>query len=276
MTKEESKLAERIAGIDRARSFVDNFDALLDFALFPLLANPTQDEWKRFNESRGNQAFCDALLALGELSEGYHDALGDMFMECISHGANSQFFTPEHICDMMAEIVGVKNDSVCDPTCGSGRFLLKGLQRSRENDTEPELYGCDLDHRCVRMTLLNICLNSGRGNVEWGNTLLLDIYKTYHIDRVLVNGKWMSFVWQYDKDTDLEALNNEREKTAKQLLECGILYELTRYRREEKPEEPEDVQPEVVPAPAPAIEEKPAELPKEPARTAPVQLSFDF
>lgn len=274
MTREENKLGERIAKLDDSRSFVDNFDSFVDFALFPFLANPAKEEWEHFNKHKDNQAYLDALLTLVELSEGYHDALGDMFMERISHGANSQFFTPEHICDMMAEIVGVKNDSVCDPTCGSGRFLLKGMQKSRDNGTEPELYGCDLDYRCVRMTLLNICLNSGRGNVEWGNTLMLEIYKTYHIDRVLVNGKWMSFVWQYSHDTDFEALNAERERTKQQLLECGILYELPRYRREKQPE-PEDIQPEEEQKPAPVETKRPAEQTKEQPK-APVQLSFDF
>lgn len=272
MTKEQRKLGDMIARLDDGRGFVDNFDRFIDFALFPFLANPTKDEWAWFNECSGNKAYCDALLVLGELSEGYHDALGDMFMERISHGANGQFFTTEHICDMMAEIVGVKNDSVCDPTCGSGRFLLKGMQKSRDNGTEPELYGCDLDHRCARMALLNICLNSGRGDIEWGNTLLLEIYKTYHIDRVMVGGKWMSFVWQYDKDTDLKALNEERQKTAQKLLESGILYE--RPTREQK--EPEKPAEAVYEPQAEEKVEKPLPPIVEPERKAPVQLSFDF
>ena len=30
------------------------------------------------------------------------DVLGDMFMECVSHGNNVQFFTPIHVADLMA------------------------------------------------------------------------------------------------------------------------------------------------------------------------------
>lgn len=279
MTKEQQKLGDMIARLDDGRGFVDNFDRFIDFALFPFLANPTQDEWARFNECRGNQAYSDALLVLGELSEGYHDALGDMFMERISHGANGQFFTPENICEMMSEIVGENHESVCDPTCGSGRFLLAGMKSSRKADIEPYVYGCDLDHRCVRMALLNVCLNSGRGDIEWGNSLLLEIYKTYHIDRVMLNGRWMSFVWQYDGDTDKDALNEERQKTAQKLFSCGILYELPRRKEKAQKIAPEVVEAEEV-QPEPAEEPKPKTqfVPpiQEPERKAPVQLSFDF
>lgn len=281
MKKEQQRLGDVIARLDSSRGFVDNFDRFIDFALFPFLANPTQDEWQRFNECRTQQAYSDALLLLGELSEGYHDALGDIFMECISHGANGQFFTPEHMCEMMAEIVNGSNESICDPTCGSGRFLLAGMKSAREkHETEPYVYGCDLDHRCVRMTLLNVCLNSGRGDIEWGNTLLMDIYKTYHIDRVMLNGRWMSFVWQYDGDTDKEALNKERQETAKKLFSCGVLYELPRRKAKAQETAPEVVEAEEVQAEP--VDEKPIPQAQfvppiqEPERKAPVQLSFDF
>jgi hypothetical protein len=266
MTK-GSKFAEKIASINRTMGFAHNFDTLLDFALFMFLANPTEEECKAFNENRQNETMLEAVQMLGELSEGYHDSLGDMFMECISHGENSQFFTPEHICDFMAKINDNAGESICDPNCGSGRLLLKSLQSSREqHNIEPTLYGCDLDHRCVRMTLLNICLNSGRGDIEWGNTLTLEIFKTYHIDRVLIGGKWMSYVWQYTKETDLEALNKTREKVARELLNGGILYE----RKFNKPEEHHAV-PEEVPA-----AEKPLPPIKEPERKAPIQLQLQF
>ena len=271
MKREENKLADLIAGLDRYRGFVGNFDSLIDFALFMFLANPTEEQRKHFEECRQKPAYLEAVQMLGELSEGYHDSLGDMFMERISHGANSQFFTPEHICDFMARIADGTGESVCDPTCGSGRFLLKALQQSREeHNREPTLYGCDLDHRCTRMTLLNLCLNSGRGDVEWGNSLSLEIFKTYHIDRVLVCGKWMSFVWQYSpRETDMEALNRERQQTIHTLLGMGILYERP-LRQRERENERED-QPV-----AQAVEVEPVAPIEEPVRKPPVQLEFDF
>ena len=116
------------------------------------------------------------------------------------------------------------------------------------------------------MTLLNICLNSGRGDIEWGNSLSLEIFKTYHIDRVLIGGRWMSYVWQYSKETDLEALNKTREKVARELLAGGILYERQHNKAKEQPTMPEAV-PHV---------EQPIQPIREPERKAPVQLQLQF
>lgn len=260
MKKEEGRLAEIISGIERYDNFYNNFDKFLDFCLFPFLANPTEQERKHYDDCRCKQEYAEALKLLGELSEGYHDSLGDMFMENISHGSNSQFFTPEHVCEFMAKITDNVGEEIADPTCGSGRLLLKSLQISREdNKVEPTLYGCDLDHRCVKMTLLNLCLNSARGDVEWGNSLMLTIYKTYHIDRVLVCGKWMSLVWQYStQETDMDALNEERRKVIASLSSFGLIYE--------RPAKQSVVEAEAVEEPVPPIVE----------RRAPVQLEFDF
>ena len=238
MTPRE-RLADKIAALNYSRGFVDNFDSFLDFALFPFLANPEQHERENFAAHQQDEKYLEALQLLGELSEGYRDALGDIFMDRISHGANGQFFTPETICEFMAKITDVDGCSVCDPCCGSGRMLLAGMKNSREeHHIDPYVYGGDLDHRAVRMALLNVCLNSAYGDMEWINTLLLEVYKTYHIDRVLINGRWMSQVWQYDKETDMNALNREREQQRIELLKYGILYE----RRIDAPQSTNDIE----------------------------------
>ena len=65
---------------------------------------------------------------------GACDALGKIYETCYqsSHKASStgQFFTPEHVCDFMAQIINPKEyptDKIithCDPCCGSGRLLI--------------------------------------------------------------------------------------------------------------------------------------------------------
>ncbi len=59
------------------------------------------------------------------------DILGDFFQSHISNGRKGQYFTPEPICTMMAQIThGEKNNgsivpqSILDPCCGSGRMLI--------------------------------------------------------------------------------------------------------------------------------------------------------
>ena len=126
------------------------------------------------------------------------------------------------------------------------------------------LYGCDLDHRCTKVTLLNLCLNSARGDVEWGNSLAFTAYKTYHMDRVRINGMWMSFVWQYSKGTtDLVDLNSQRLRIMDELMCNGVMYEIPPVRKSQsRQENVETTVPEV-------IEEVKVEKP-----VLPVQLEF--
>ena len=62
---------------------------------------------KRYNKDE-LQVFSSALAALiidmENDGEGLKDSFGDFFMEHISYGKAGQFFTPEHICEMMALI----------------------------------------------------------------------------------------------------------------------------------------------------------------------------
>jgi type I restriction-modification system DNA methylase subunit len=76
--------------------------------------------------------FSDALGALviemtGD-GDGMVDVLGKYFEENLSFGKNGQFFTPQHLCDLMARItnpvqVDNTNPRILDPACGSGRTL---------------------------------------------------------------------------------------------------------------------------------------------------------
>ncbi|HSV87510.1 MAG TPA: N-6 DNA methylase, partial [Bacteroidales bacterium] len=74
--------------------------------------------------------FSEALAALtvemtGDGS-GMVDVLGAYFEEHISHGHNGQFFTPQHLCDMMARLMNPTTplERILDPACGSGRMLM--------------------------------------------------------------------------------------------------------------------------------------------------------
>ena len=123
--------------------------------------------------------------ALGELVSAMErtqsDILGDLFEGAVSHGEHGQFFTPDEICRMMAQITDDgAGDSVHDPACGSGRTLLAAGRINPDR----LFIGCDLDERCVKMTTINLALNGLRGRVVWGNSLSLEErghYRTRHM-----------------------------------------------------------------------------------------------
>ncbi len=111
----------------------------------------------------------------------YYEILASSY----KRSAFGQFFTPEHVCDMMAMMVGpiegnsliVDGDSypsVNDPACGSGRNLLAA---NKQANGKVVVIGQDLDPVCVKMTALNLALHGVRGEVICGDTLKGDDFR---------------------------------------------------------------------------------------------------
>ena len=63
-----SKLASKIVNLDRSKGFVDNFDSLLDFALFMFMANPSQYERENFANHQQDEGYLEALQMIGAAS----------------------------------------------------------------------------------------------------------------------------------------------------------------------------------------------------------------
>jgi len=115
-----------------------------------------------------------------------NDILGEFFEQHLSNGRNGQFFTPFHICELIASVILGENESktdtpirILDPTCGSGRMLLA----ARKSNATAEYYGIDIDHTCVKMAALNLFLNG-----MWNSEVLCadslranDFVISYHI-----------------------------------------------------------------------------------------------
>lgn len=84
------------------------------------------------------------LELIGEASEGFCDPLGELYQQAVSSGHNGQYWTPEHLCDMISMMSGdtlQDGQNVLDPACGSGRMLLAAAKRNRF----ALFYGADLD-----------------------------------------------------------------------------------------------------------------------------------
>lgn len=219
-TKKDLEAAIEKMAIGGNNNFSDCFHNFLDLALSYLCNNCDERQMelrKRVEENEDfRNAYQEALEAYGDLAEDYHDPMGDMFMEKISHG---QFFTPESICTLSAEILGVGDaedgQTINDPTSGSGRMLLKALQIARAKGREPILYANDLSMTCAKMCLLNFLVNSVDGEVTCGDTLRLDWenFTFFKIDKVrnLATGAVFSTYWQYTL-ADVEKVSEKRNK----------------------------------------------------------------
>lgn len=123
------------------------------------------------------------ILQLNATQNPYSDILGEFFMQDITKGHNGQYFTPHHLCDMMAQmqISDCKdefNKRVLDPACGSGRMLLSGAKINPRN----YFFGADNSNTCAKMAAVNFFLNGLRGEVAWMNSLSMEFYGGWHVN----------------------------------------------------------------------------------------------
>lgn len=66
--------------------------------------------------------------------------------------------------------------TIADPCCGSGRTLLAAAKENRNR----YFVGQDVDHRCAKITAINLALWNLYGKVIWGNSLTLECKRVYH------------------------------------------------------------------------------------------------
>jgi type I restriction-modification system DNA methylase subunit len=159
------------------------FTELLDWALLPFRKWDNAEEQNQAFETYRTHSKVTQLVTLitliGDLSEGFSDPIGELFMQAISNGHNGQYFTPEPICSMLSGMsIGENSEpgqTVCDCACGSGRMLLAAAKINRQF----KLYGSDIDNTCCKMALLNMLLNSLQGEITNMNALSNEFYKGY-------------------------------------------------------------------------------------------------
>lgn len=143
-----------------------------------------------------------------------NDVLGDFYQEHLYKKGRSQFFTPWHVCQMIAQMTFEANPDakvssspqrILDPCCGSGRLLVAG---SRVHGIKSRYFGIDLDHTCVKMSALNMFLNGiFHGEVMWADALMPDDFKMsyklsfFPFGIFRIEHKEDSLLWQINQNT---------------------------------------------------------------------------
>lgn len=112
------------------------------------------------------------------------DAKGLAFQKFLSHhekDGRGQFFTPEPVINFCVEMIQPKpNETIIDPACGSGGFLMSALKFLQKNNLElntsksvsSHLFGLDINKSIARITKMKLLLESnGKTNVICTNSL---------------------------------------------------------------------------------------------------------
>jgi len=151
----------------------------------------------------------DAINVIDDLkiAERNQDVQGDIFEYIMSQlktaGLNGQFRTPRHIIRMMVELLDPDiKQTICDPACGTGGFLVnayqhimkkytsedileydeEGIAHNLRGDKLPEaarkflkneqLYGFDFSNTMIRICIMNMILHGiTKPNIHFFNSL---------------------------------------------------------------------------------------------------------
>ena len=130
-------------------------------------------------------AIFDALNFRANRAEG-DDLLGDAYEYLMRHFATDsgkskgQFYTPAEVSRIIAKVVGIGPDTrqdqtVYDPTCGSGSLLLKAADEAPHGIT---VYGQEMDNATWALARMNMILHDHPTAELWrGNTLAAPYFK---------------------------------------------------------------------------------------------------
>ena len=99
-----------------------------------------------------HHSICDTSL---EVLDGFFEFL----VSRVSKGSKGQYFTPRQVIDCCVKIMNpLPTESVLDPACGSGGFLIHVLNHNGsrlripwKDYCERYLWGCDFDRRAIQI-----------------------------------------------------------------------------------------------------------------------------
>ena len=151
-------------------------------------------------------------------SEG-DDLLGDAYEYLMRHFATEsgkskgQFYTPAEVSRVMAKVVGIKHETrqdqtLYDPTCGSGSLLLKASDEAPRGLT---IYGQEKDNATAGLAKMNMILHDKPTAEIWkDNTLTAPHFKQdggslLTVDFAVANPPFSDKAWS----NGLDPLNDE-------------------------------------------------------------------
>lgn len=179
-----------------------------------------------------NKLQCVSLL------DSSQDAKGLAFQKFLSNhekGGQGQFFTPEPVIDFCVSILQPKpNETILDPACGSGGFLISALKYIQSYNKEIDnsktisqhIFGLDINRSIARIAKMKLLLEANtKTNILCINSLddLDNIKLTLGIkdgfDLILTNPPFgakitqTSILAQFDLGHKWSVLNNKYYKT---------------------------------------------------------------
>ncbi len=154
------------------------------------------------------------LKTINEFSYDHSEMLGDAFEYLLSvlgsQGDAGQFRTPRHIIDFIVEVLQPKkNETICDPACGTAGFLISSYKHILKNNTKKNkgdlltptdrnkmmqnFVGYDISPDMVRLSLVNMYLHGfTTPSIFEYDTLTSEERWNEYFDVIIANPPFMS------------------------------------------------------------------------------------
>ncbi|PSL50323.1 N-6 DNA methylase [Chitinophaga niastensis] len=166
-----------------------------------------------------------------------HDYLGQLYETFFRYtGGNTigQYFTPRHIIEFICEILNITpNDTVFDPACGTGGFLIGALNKMVKQKKLPyeeavdlvksNLFGIESEPSTAALCITNMIFRGdGKSGIIKANCFVKKDFPTKDVDFVLMNPPFPH------KKTDTPA-SEFIDRGLKSLKKRGILASIVPY-----------------------------------------------
>ena len=182
--------------------------------VFPFIKNMQPDKNSAFSRYMENAVFViptplvleKVVTQLDKIDMKNRDTKGDIYEYMLSKlqtsGDLGQFRTPRHIIRMMVELIKpTPNDTICDPACGSGGFLVEASEYLREKHNElfetdslkhhfnnSMFYGYDTDTTMLRLSAMNMMLHGiDNPNIDYKDSVSEDNKEENKYSIILAN-----------------------------------------------------------------------------------------
>jgi len=137
--------------------------------------------------------FALLYLAVQDHADDPCDILGSIYHELrLNNEWNGQYFTPDHICRLMAQLVDPMDDlpdkegpvTINEPTCGSGTMVIGAVWAMKQKNFDYQhksfFVAQDIDIRCVWMTYIQLSLYGIPAMVIHGDTLTVKEWSRWY------------------------------------------------------------------------------------------------
>jgi type I restriction enzyme M protein len=202
----------KLSGVDKVKLYSDAIEGMYLNPNAPeLFRNIFKNAFLPFKDPSTLNMF---LKEINEFHYSHSEKLGDAFEYLISimgsQGDAGQFRTPRHIIDFIVEIINPKkHETVLDPACGTGGFLISSYKHILKTNTDKKsgdllsasdrkkvgenIGGYDISPEMIKLSLVNMYLHGfSTPDIEEYDTLSSEDKWNEYYDVILANPPFFS------------------------------------------------------------------------------------